>query len=173
MSATLEELWDGVETAAPDNPAPLLVAADAADEEDKPELAYALRWCAGHKKRPHKRLGISRFPWRWIRHQGYYRTISRKAVGLLSFAILPQPVFDAMPNWKSGEWCADLRGSTYAYDFLAVALVNLREVVEVPSIVLPPAPVVVRTDPMTCAACGILRARHVEVCPVCKSNEAA
>jgi hypothetical protein len=169
---TLDDLWPGIESAAPDSPGPLVVAADCADEEGLGTLAYALRWAAGHSKRPLRRAGISRFPWRWIRAQASYRSLSKKALVSLAPCVVPQPVFDAMPNRDHrGEWCLDLRDSTAAYEYLASALAQLRAAVEVPAIVVPPQPSLVAMGPVECAACGILRSRGRLDCPVCGSSE--
>lgn len=168
---TLEDLWLGVEMAGPDNPGPLLVAADAADEEGKPLLAYALRWCAGHQKRPEHRVHISRFPWRWMREQKDYRRLSKVQARKLAFAILPRQVFDSGIGQVPDAWVEDFQVSIGAYQDLGAALGYLRQVVEVPKIVLPPQPEIVRTNPLTCAQCGIMRSRDVEICPVCYSTE--
>ncbi len=168
MSTALGDLWPGVENSAPDDPAPLLVAADKADEEGDPRLAYALRWCAGKRRRPYRRGNIVRRPWVWLRDQSSYRHISSKEVQRREACILPRCVFD---EWGDDTCENEFKTAQHAYDQLALCIGNVREAIEVPTIVLPPAPQIVATGPVECQRCGILRARTVLDCPVCKSNE--
>jgi hypothetical protein len=172
VSATLEELWPGVKAAAPDDPAPLLVAADKCDEVGKPDLAYALRWCAGKKRRPFlakKAIGGGRRDaWQWFTDWKLTTFLLPREVKVRKPAILPAIVFTAGRYEHPWIMWANVQR---AYDWLGFALANLRVVVEVPNIVLPPQPEIVRAGPVTCAACGIMRDRDKLDCPVCKSSE--
>lgn len=170
-SATLEELWPGVEAAKPDDPAPLLVCADLCDERNKPSLAYALRWCAAHKRRPFRRADVSRIPWQWIRDQKRYATgglLSLRKVANRREAVLSPLVFAAGNIDESQHSLSSQLG---AYHWVAAALAKLRAVVEMRDIVLPPQPAIIRTDPLTCSQCGIMRERSRLECPVCRSVE--
>lgn len=174
--ATLESLWPGVEAAPPDDPGPLVVCADWCDANDKPALAYALRWCAGHEKRPYKRGDVIRFPWLWMRWQSRYAGISRRELGRRAAAIIHPCVYDES---NSELYEVIYKNSLDAYSSLAVWLSNVRGAVEVPTIVLPPAPQVVASGPqvvasgpLACARCGVLRDRTVLDCPVCRPRGA-
>src|SRR5262245_39865186 len=101
MAADLESLWPGVEAALPDNPGPLLIAAEWGDENNESDLAYLLKWCAGHGKRPHRRTDVVRWPWRWIRRQSSYRygAISNRSspAGLCGCVAAPVRGFEPRP----------------------------------------------------------------------------
>lgn len=165
----LEDLWPNVESAAPDNPGPLLVVAGWCEENDEPSLAYALKWCAGHQKRPWKRSTVRR-PWRWIRQQSRYVKLSKKAVERLSYAIIPTAIFDQDDDYPNACFI-NFSGSVDAYRELSLWLIKARRDVEIPTIVIPPQPEIVKLDPLTCAMCGIMRSRDVVTCPVCRSDE--
>lgn len=165
---TLEDLWPGVEAAAPDNPAPLLVCADCCDESGEPQLAFALRWCAGHGKRPHRRPEVRRWPWRWIRENAQRpKSVTQTAVRSMQHCVLSQWIFAVA---RHPTWCIDHSQARWAYNWLANQLWTLRGVVEIPNVVLPP-PTVLPTGPVQCAGCGVLRARDRLDCPVCRSTE--
>ena len=166
---TLTELWPGVESAPPDNPVPLLVCADCCDESDKPTLAYALRWCAAHKRRPHRRTDVVREPWQWIRDQKRYDGgLSLRKVQQRRPAVLSALVFSAAGlNANQHSVATQL----IAYYWIASALDRIRKVVEMREIVLPLQPAIVRLGPVTCAQCGIVRERERVACPVCYSTD--
>lgn len=169
---TLEDLWPGVEQAPPDKPGPLLVAADWFDENDKPELAYALTWCAGHGKRPLVRTDVAKWRFRWVRRQESYKygTISGAALRRLDYAVVPYFLFAAH---REDFWKADFSTALWAYEWLGTALRCLRNVVEVPTIIRPPAPQIIASGPaplelVTCGVCGIVRGAGVIACPFCR-----
>jgi hypothetical protein len=170
MADDFRILWQNVERAVWNDPVPLLVCADYCDEQDKQSIGYALRWCAGHKRRPSHR-NVKRHPWHWIRQQYRYgSSISKVELSGRAFAVVPRVLFDVQ---EYDHWRASFSTQMDAYRWLAEGLRRLRSVVEVPAIVLPPAPVVVHPEAATvmCAQCGVVRDRGILDCWVCKSSE--
>jgi len=173
----IADLWPAVEQAAPDDPLPLLVAADKCAElhaaTNPPwwvsQLEFALRWCAGRNRRPVK-TGYVRHEWMWIckRKKGQYRTVTGGQLKRDECCVLPRLVFEAFAGTcEFDRW----RTSFTAYDYLMKGLEDLGAALRAPKLTLPPPPEVVRAAPVTCASCGVMRARTRFQCPVCHSNE--
>lgn len=170
MSAPNEiaELWPAVEQAAPNEPVPLLVCADrcaelhAHDSGTRPDsvrwdrLEFALRWCAGRGRRPH-RTKLVRRPWAWTRSQAWYSGVSNAEVRRREPSVIPASVFDR--SIVEG-WERRFRSSYFAYTALCNWLAIVRSDLSAPTLTLPPPPEVVR-------------ARGKVECPVCRSTEVA
>jgi hypothetical protein len=167
---SLEDLWPGVITAPPDDPGPLLVMADFCDANDLPQLAYGLKWCAGHRKRPYLRHDVRRYPFSWLRRQYRYQRLNPSGIRHRTPSILPVPVFEAIPNRAPDSYCEEYANGKSPYIELAIALATLREIVEVPLIVLPPVPQIVRSEMILCEKCGVFRSSAFPLCTVCKTD---
>lgn len=167
MTDDFHAFIDQIETGDPADRTALLVFADWCDEHEKPDFAYALRWCAGRGRRPYKRHDVIRYPWQWVREQKTYRGMTKAELRARSGAILPQAVFDAMKEpGEEGMITFSYRDLKAAYEYLSRGLSRLREAVAYPD--LPPAvPRKSTVDLTTCPACGLARSAKVEACPVC------
>lgn len=163
----LTNFWPAVETAGVDDPQPLLVAADWYDENEKPDLAHFLKWCAGKRKRPFRRTEVIRKPWTWWcwtkRSEG---EMGPKRFKHRHAAFLQYIFFDAMKSNHEPEGFATCHE---AYVWGAEALKRLRSVVDVPNIVVPPQPQVIRLEHLSCERCGLIRTAATVTCPVCKT----
>lgn len=176
MSAPKEiaELWPAVEQAAPNDPLPLLVCADRCAElcasdtgKQWDHIEFALRWCAGRNRRPY-RTNLVRTPWTWMRLQSYYYGASGAELRRREPSVIPASIF----NKSMGEsWEQRFKFSYFAYAALSDWLALVRADLSAPTLTLMPPPEVVRTGPVACAACGLMRARGKVECPVCRSTE--
>lgn len=166
-----DALFANVEKAGPDEPQPLLVMADWCQDHDEPHWSYALKWCAGHRRRPFRRHDVLKQQWVWVRRQKAYRSLTRAELAVRASAVLPAVVFDHLGGWYSGDvWQATYMGARPAYLALVKSLQQLRMTLDVPD--LPPELVRPTEVELTvCRQCGISRAKFVELCPVCKSPE--
>lgn len=143
-----ESLWRAVELSLPNDPAALCACADFIEEErpyiaDKLELAYALKWCAGHRKRPWFRSDLARKRWEWYRGTGNLTNLTGRQKKERGAAMLPRYLWNltAVKDGMTGGW--DVRKTSLgSYRALGRALAALRSVVEVPNIVAPPQPVI-------------------------------
>lgn len=171
MTQTLYDFMPAVEAAKPDDPQPLLVAADWCDENGKARLAYALKWCAGKGKRPFRRTDVQRRPWLWYCHSRALETaLGKRTFRARGAAILSGVFHDVMKAPIGPRW-VDFPTLAEAYQWLGEGLAILRQLIEVPQIIIPPQPQVVRLGPVTCAKCGALRGREFLECFACKSTE--
>lgn len=167
-------LWPSVEQAAPNDPLPLLVCADRCAELNASDtgkrwdhIEFALRWCAGRSRRPY-RTKLVRRPWSWTRLQVWSRGTSNAELRRREPSVIPASVFDKsmVDAWEYG-----FKDSYFAYAALCDWLALVRADLSAPTLTLPSPPEVVKAGPVTCAACGILRARGKLECPLCRSSE--
>lgn len=163
----LADFWPGIESAEPDSPAPLLVCADWCDENEQPNLAFALRWCAARGRRPFRRVEVKRHPWEWLREQSRYTGLAKTQVAARAAAVLPRLIFDNLDHNRGHSHTYAYKGSLGAYSELAAALAGIHAALDLPTITVTARPEILRADPITCEGCGVMRARVVELCPVC------
>jgi len=171
----LEAMWPAVESSAPGDPTPLLVAADwlgdHPDERTEP-LEFALRWCAGNRKRAHRRTDVLKPQWGWVKEKARYQRLTKAEVRERAAAVVPAVLYDHLAHPLELEWSWWTSGQA-AYFGLASALATLRAVVAVPDLVLPPPRVVQAPGVVTCVGCGIVRGGDRKECPVCHATDAA
>lgn len=93
----LRDLWNAADS-APVDAGPKLALADLYEERGDESMAYALRWCAVHKKWPE---AWERLRWQ-KKHKSYYRWLPLR-IGLVSDArpcMIPKFWFDRMAVWR-------------------------------------------------------------------------
>lgn len=174
IAPEIAHLWGAVESAAPNDPLPLLIVADRCAELHPlfpkggwADFEFTLRWCAGRERRPYRTSQV-KFPWCWVCDRDRYRRLSRPEVQRRKYAVLPRELFQIENgDAESNSW----RTNFDAYESLNRCLRRLRRILAAPTVTIPPSPEVVKAGPVTCATCGLMRARTKFDCPVCRSSE--
>lgn len=150
---------------------PKLVLADWCQENDKGDLAYALRWCVSKNKWPYFRPQIKRRPYEWTREQKRY-LVSKQEIKSRSSSMLHQALYDV----GVGGWCHPIPWA-YAYPswqeavkYLGMRLVVIKEIYEIDEL---PERVVVQNavNLVVCQLCGMARNAALEECAVCANGK--
>ena len=157
------EFMKHIALSGPEETNHLMVAAGWAEENDFPEWSYVFRYCAGHKRRPHRKRWGQRTYWIWypttIKSVSYYGRASTKNSPGPRHAHLLNYIADRVKPLRVAS-CAE------AYFVLAVALMTIQDDISIPNT----TPPVIRRN-VQCLNCGIIRANSIAVCPVCQHEE--
>jgi len=123
-------LWRAI-AKNPGEDTPKLALADWYGEQERPEMAHALRWCVARKRWPHRFDSCSLVCWiRQARAKG-----GGPRPEWARRCTLPASLYDALPRrWEPVRGFSYCGTAEAAVRKLAAALERLRSVLEVPSV---------------------------------------